>query len=315
MDYKLILVNAIKHRNIDVIRYILRAIGDEYGQDWNTFINTNFDLLTESCFIYGYIEPLEVVWEVFQEAIKQVYSNFNEEFEDFAPKDIINIHIHMIKLKLGLPFTKLRPEFYDMSIDPTILLWESTTFCEYVVIYTVLSGRNNYFDKLTGKVEPKANYGDYRDLDNYMFLVASLVGKQKLTEIVNKYMNSNPEGLIEVKVYPEEYLKSLYGSFDIPFLSKYTDYISFGKLLFSPELAPQYIKLENAQDGVKVNLAAYYALSGLYDWYVSEILKHPQTIEEGLYLASADMLGSDLSFDLNGKYIQSAGYPLDSKLV
>lgn len=283
VDYKLILTNAIKHQNIDVIRYILENLRDDYEQNWNLFMSQDFDLLAESCFLYGYIEPLELVWELFQESITQIFSNYTEDIQGFTPKVVIDRHIHIIKTKLGLPFTKFQPDFYNMNTDPNTLLWTSRTYCEYLVIYTTLRGPNDAFDKLIGRVTPKANYGSYEDNENHLFVIASLLGRRTLLEIIGKYMKEIPQ----VKVYSEDALKSLYGNstFDIPLLSKYTDYVSFGILLFNPELAPEYITQTNAQGRVKVNLAAYYLLSGLYDWYISTMLKYPQVIEEGVYLA------------------------------
>jgi hypothetical protein len=294
VDYRLILANAIKHRNMNVVDYILGKRRDY--MDWIDFKEQNFVLLRELCFIYGYIEPLKLVSKLFRN---------DDSFESI----IVDAYIDMIKIKLQIPFDPLEEMFYIIDTKVNILLWDLETYCEYIVIYTKLAGPNIEFDKLIGKVQPKSNYGDYRDLDNHMFLVASLLGKEKLSKIVNKYMKE----VSQVKVYSKELLTSLYGNLNnLPsFLSKYTDYMSFGKLLFSPELAPQYITKRNAGEGIKVNLAAYYLLSGLYDWYVSAMLKNSSGIKQGVYLASKDAFNEFVSFD----DIESVAYSYGKELI
>jgi len=284
VSLKLIIQNAIMARNTDVITYIVSKILSlaEY------LITTYIDYIFQLCFLHEYITPLEILLQ----NIDKVQNNKH------STQLNIELYINVMKIKLGLPFQG----FGNYYINPVInnLLWKPETYCEYIVIRYVISGYDtNYsFNQLVGKTHPD-------DIDDHsMFNLANIVGKDKLATIIRKYID-----IPEITLYPG--VSTGYIN-----LSTHTNYMSYGKLFFYPELAPKYIHQGNiiGSRPCKVNLAVYYLLSGLYDWYISTILKNREEIEEGCYLAGGSPFEISECY-INGKKIKSSMYSYYDRLL
>lgn len=275
----LILMNAFYLRNTDVMNYIIERIPIHYRA--NPYDKTQLiDVLFNLCFVDNYVEPLQYAYD----------RALSLNFDAVLRKEIIT-YLHIMYTKLGTDFELLGEDEYSLTRWRTneTLLWNLELWCEYQIIYYTLSGIEAIFERLTGDLEPQPN--DYLD---YCYYIAYLVGKDNLDSILSKYIDDP-----DVTIYT--YIQDRYEGNII--ISLYTSCMSYAQLLLEPELAVDYIK--------KDELAGYYLLSGLYDWYISAKLTTGIDVKEEHYPSSGDIFGNRHNWKINE--VTASSYEYDYK--
>jgi len=260
-----IFMNACRVRNFDVVKYYLDMVitlFQRYNYTYNEAIYTGIQIV---CFYYSYPDPLEYLISIFP-------LQFDEQL-----REVMQSEVEMIELRLnpnkqfrkfdGIPISIFKP-----------ILWDLEVFAEYIVVNSLVLGDNTFFDKLVGNTRPVEGNDD-----DYVFVIAAMLGKDKLTNIVRRYIPDQ-----QIRLYPEY----TYTGQDASIYEIYP-WMNFGKLLKQPELAPKYITEKNLLPNTypTVDLTIYYLLSGHYDYYYSTISKGNSIIlQTGTYFASYNLL-------------------------